>query len=458
MKRIIIIAGIVVVLVIAIVLIVRAVSGGRATPRYITAPVTRTNIDATIQETGTVNPVNEVQVGTQVSGTVATLNVDYNSIVKKGQVLATLDPTSFQASEMQAQAGVSSAQANAAATQATVAQMTADVQSAQANLAKAQAQLVLTQSTMTRDKNLIAQGYIAQSQYDTDAAAQRAAQADVNAAATAITAARAQENASSHQAISSSAQIASAQGQLQMSSYNLARATITSPIDGIVVSRNVSIGQTVAASFQTPTLFVIASTLKDMQVDASVDEADVGELRAGQSATITVPAYPNTIFKGTVSQVRVNPTTVANVVTYDAVVAVHDETARLKPGMTANVTIAVSTRTNVLAVPTAALLFKPRVGSAGPSAPPAGPGGPAGFAAATTSSTPPPVAGAPGSHVVVWTLSAAKRPQAVQIVIGMSDGQNFEIRSGNLKEGDRVITGQLQARSGSTSNPLAGGR
>jgi HlyD family secretion protein len=458
MKRIIIIAGIVVVLVIAIVLIVRAVSGGRATPRYITAPVTRTNIDATIQETGTVNPVNEVQVGTQVSGTVATLNVDYNSIVKKGQVLATLDPTSFQASEMQAQAGVSSAQANAAATQATVAQMSADVQSAQANLAKAQAQLVLTQSTMTRDKNLIAQGYIAQSQYDTDAAGQRAAQADVNAAATAITAAQAQENASSHQAISSSAQIASAQGQLQMSSYNLARATITSPIDGIVVSRNVSIGQTVAASFQTPTLFVIASTLKDMQVDASVDEADVGELRAGQSATITVPAYPNTIFKGTVSQVRVNPTTVANVVTYDAVVAVHDETARLKPGMTANVTIAVSTRTNVLAVPTAALLFKPRVGSAGPSAPPAGPGGPAGFAAATTSSTPPPVAGAPGSHVVVWTLSAAKRPQAVQIVIGMSDGQNFEIRSGNLKEGDRVITGQLQARSGSTSNPLAGGR
>jgi HlyD family secretion protein len=455
MKRIIIIAGIVVVLVIAIVLIVRAVSGGRATPRYVTAPVTRTNIDATIQETGTVNPVNEVQVGTQVSGTVATLNVDYNSIVKKGQVLATLDPTSFQASEMQAQAGVSSAQANAAATQATVAQMTADVQSAQANLAKAQAQLVLTQTTITRDKNLIAQGYIAQSQFDTDAAAARSAQADVNAAATAITAARAQQNASSHQAVSSSAQIASAQGQLQMSSYNLARATITSPIDGIVVSRNVSIGQTVAASFQTPTLFVIASTLKDMQVDASVDEADVGELRAGQSATITVPAYPNTIFKGTVSQVRVNPTTVANVVTYDAVVAVHDDTARLKPGMTANVTIAVSTRTNVLAVPTAALLYKPRVAAAAPSGASAAPGG---FGAAVPSTTPPPVAGAPGSHVVVWTLSAQKRPQPVQIIIGMSDGQNFEIRSGNLKEGDRVITGQLQSRSGGTSNPLAGGR
>jgi HlyD family secretion protein len=454
MKRIIIIAGIVVVLVIAIVLIVRAVSGGRATPRYITAPVTRTNIDATIQETGTVNPVNEVSVGTQVSGTVDNLYVDYNSIVHKGQILATLDPTSFQASETQAEAAVSQAQANSSATLATVAQMQASVLSAEANYRKAQAAQSLAQTNLQRDHSLLSQGYIAQSQMDTDAEAAKSTQADVSAAAMAVNAAKAQANASQHQSVASVAQIASAQGQLSQASYNLNRATITSPIDGIVVSRGVSVGQTVAASFQTPTLFVIASTLKDMQVDVAVDEADVGELRAGQGATITVPAYPNTIFKGTVSQVRVNPTTIANVVTYDAVVAVHDATARLKPGMTANVTIGVSTRTNVLAVPTAALLYKPRVGAAAPSAP-AGAGG---FGAAVPSTTPAPVAGAPGSHVVVWTLGAQKRPQPVQIVIGMSDGQNFEIRSGDLKEGDRVITGQLQARSGSTNNPLAGGR
>ncbi len=458
MKRIIIIAIVVIVVVLGAFFGIRALTSQRATPRYITAPVTRTNIDATIIETGTVNPVNEVQVGTQVSGTINNLYVDYNSIVHKGQVLATIDPTTFQASELQSQAAVSQAQANASASQATIAQMQASVASAQANYAKAQAALNLAQTTVGRDHTLFAQGYIAQSQLDTDASAVQAAQADVDAAAMAVNEAKAQTNASQHQSAASQAQVGSAEAGLQQSTYNLTRATITSPIDGIVVSRGVSIGQTVAASFQTPTLFVIASTLKDMQVDVSVDEADVGQLRKGQSAIITVPAYPNTSFKGTVAQVRVNPTTIANVVTYDAVVAIHDASARLKPGMTANVTIAVSTRNNVLAVPTAALLYKPRVSSASPSSAPAGPGGAGGFAVASTSSTPPPLAGAPGSRAVVWTLGANKRPQPVQIVIGMSDGQNFEIRSGNLKEGDRVITGQLQARSGSTTNPLAGGR
>jgi HlyD family secretion protein len=453
MKRILIISGAIVVLIIATIAIVSAFNAQRSAPRYLSAPVARADINASIQETGTVNPVNEVQVGTQVSGTIATLDVDYNSIVKKGQVLATLDPTSYQASEAQAQASVASAQANAAATQATVSQMSASVQSAQANLAKAQSQQTLTQATLTRDRTLISQGYIAPSQLDTDAAAARAAQADVHAATMAVAAARAQQNASTHQAVASTAQIASAQGQLQQANYNLQRATITSPIDGIVVSRNVSIGQTVAASFQTPTLFVIASTLKDMQVDVSVSEADVGELRTGQSALITVPAYPNTTFQGTVQQIRVNPTTVQNVVTYDTIVAIHDESARLKPGMTANVTINVSKRTQVLTVPIAALLYKPQAARVSAGGAPGGGGGSltAGVA------TPPPVAGAPGSRVVVYALRQQK-PQPVQIIIGMSDGQNFEIRSGDLREGDRVIIGQLQARQSSVTNPLGGGR
>jgi HlyD family secretion protein len=453
MKRIYIIGAAVLVVVIILFFGIRALTSKSATPRYLTAPVTRTDIDATIQETGIVNPVNEVTVGSQVSGTINKLYVDYNSIVKKGQVLATIDPTTFQAADSQAQAGVSVAQANASATQATVAQMQASVQSAQANYQKSQAALVLAQTTLKRDQALIGQGYIPQSQLDTDSAAQKSAQADLSASAMAVNAAQAQENASTHQAAASMAQISSAQGQLQTASYNLGQAKIVSPIDGIVVSRGVSIGQTVASSFQTPTLFVIASTLKDMQVDTNVDEADVGQLQKGQGATITVPAYPNTSFKGTVQQVRINPTTISNVVTYDAVVAVHDDTARLKPGMTANVTIAVSKRSNVLAIPVAALLFKPRVGSSAPAAAPAGPGGPIGFAAASNSATPPPLAGAPGSRAVVWTLSASKKPQPVQIVIGMSDGVNFEIRSGDLKEGDKVIIGVLQSRSSRTSTP-----
>jgi HlyD family secretion protein len=454
MKRIIIISVAVLVVLVGAVFIFRAIGTRRMAPRFITAPVTRADINATIQETGTVNPVNEVQVGTQVSGTIATLNVDYNSIVHKGQVLATLDPTSFQAAETQAQAGVAQAQANSSASQATTAQMAANELSAVANYRKAQAANTLAQTTLSRDKSLIGEGYIAQSQMDTDTSAARSAQADLHASQEAINVAKAQASAAQHQAVASGAQVASAQGNLDMASYNLARATITSPIDGIIVSRSVSVGQTVAASFQTPTLFLIATTLKDMQVDVSVDEADVGQLRPGAPATITVPAYPNTTFNGTVTQVRVNPTTVANVVTYDAVVKVHDESARLLPGMTANVTIAVAKRSNVLAVPVAALLYKPRTPTTTAAAPA---GGPVAFGAPANTTTPAPVAGAPGSRVVVWTLSQRK-PKPVQIVIGMSDGTNFEIRSGALKEGDLVITGQLQARSGGTTNPLGGGR
>jgi HlyD family secretion protein len=448
MKRIWITIGVIVIVLVGGFFAYRAFSAQRTAPRYLTAQVARADISANIQETGTVNPVNEVQVGTQVSGTISSLLVDYNSIVHKGQVLATLDPTSLQAAETQAQAAVMSAQANSSASQATVAEMAANAQSAEANYRKAISQAALAQQTLSRDQQLLGKGYISQSQTDIDSAAAKAAQDDVNAAEMAAAAARAQENVSSHQFTASGGQIASAQGQLQQASYNLARATITSPIDGIIVSRNVSIGQTVAASFQTPTLFVIASSLKDMQVDVSVDEADVGQLRTGQSAAITVPAYPNTTFKGTVSQIRINPTSVQNVVTYDAIVTIHDESSRLKPGMTANVSIAIAQRNQVLTVPVSALLFKPQRAPGG--------GTPGAAGAAATSATPAPIAGAPGSHVTVWTLSQ-KKATPVHIVIGLSDGTNFEVLSGPLKEGDSVIIGQLQSRSGSTSTtPLAG--
>ena len=462
--------------------------------RYITRPVQYTDISSTVTETGTVNPVDQIQVGTQVSGTIATLGADYNSRVKKGQVLATLDPTSFQAAMEQQSASLAAAQSTAAASasslaqsqvavrtaQANYQQQLANLRNAQANATKARSQLALAQTTVKRDSSLLAQGYIAQSQMDTDQTAAQAAQDDYAAAQAAIGVAQAQVasnlsqvrsvqqavQTAAAQAAASGHQVSSASAQLQQAQYNLSRTIITSPVDGIVMARNVSVGQTVAASLSTPTLFTIASNLKDMQVDTSVDEADVGSVRQGETAVITVTAYPNVTFNGTVQQVRVNPTIVSNVVTYDAVVAVHDDSGRLFPGMTAQVVISTSTRTHVLAVPLQALLFRPlqqgaRPTSSGGSTPSGGPlggavfvgpggGGPGGGAANA------PVAGAPGSTVTVWVLRN-KQPAPVRVVIGVSDSRNVEIRSG-LQEGQQVIVAAVRGARRSGQGGAGGGQ
>jgi HlyD family secretion protein len=458
----------------------------RASVRYITQSVAYSDISSSVTETGTVNPVDEIQVGTQVSGTLQTLNVNYNSRVKKGQVLATLDQTSFTAAVDQASAALEAAQATAAADQSAIAQAGAsaasaaanlqqqqqNLVSAQANLSKAQAQMKLSQLTVQRDTQLLTQGYIPQNQMDTDqTTAQgdlegyRAAQAAVGvahaqaaAAAAQLQAARQQISTATAQAAAAQHQASSAAAQLQMAQYNLSRTMITSPVDGIVLARNVSVGQTVAASFQTPTLFTIATNLTDMQVDTSVDEADVGHVRQGEAAQISVTAYPNVTFQGTVQQVRVNPTVVQNVVTYDAVITVHDTSGRLLPGMTAQVSIDTGTHTHVLAVPTAALLFRPL---APRSAPSAAPGGAFGFGAPAITGGDPavnaPGAGAPGSRVTVWALRN-NRPVAVSVIIGLSDGRNVEITNGNLKQGDRVIIAQPRGGQGRQGGPGGGGQ
>ncbi len=474
-RRIWIAAAVVAVLVLLAWIVARLLAGNANAPRYVTAPVRVADISSTVEETGTVNPVNEVNVGTQVSGTISSLDVDYNSIVRKGQVLATLDQTPFRAAELQAHGNVAAAESNAAAASSTAAQSAASVQnaiasqrsaaageqSASANVAKAQAQLALSQATVSRDRSLLAQGFIAQSQLDTDLAAERTNEANLQASQAALTAAQAQASAANtqiasagyqhqanlHQAQAAAAQAQAGQGQVQQADYNLANAVIRSPIDGIVVSRAVSVGQTVAASFQTPTLFVIASSLRDMQVDTSVSEADVGQLQAGESARITVPAYPNVVFNGTVTQIRVNPNTVQNVVTYDAIVSVHDASARLKPGMTADVVIAVSTDKHVLAIPAAALLYRPSDANAHGSGGSQGGGSQGGG---------PQVAGAPGSRAYVYVLTDGK-PVRVPVVIGANNGRLYEVRGDRLKEGDEVIVGQLQAAQFTNSNPMAGG-
>jgi HlyD family secretion protein len=414
--------GVAAVLALAAIFVLRPLLSRRDGIYYVTRPVAYADISATVNETGTVNPVNEVQVGSEVSGTIRTLGVDFNSTVKKGQVLATLDPTTFQAAVDSAQANLTLVQAN--------------LDEARVNVDRAKAQMDLAALTLQRDEPLLKQGFITQNQFDTDQTAAQTAREEYLSSQAAVKVAE--------------AQIAAARGQLDQARYTLSKTVIRSPFDGIVMARNVSVGQTVAASLQTPTLFTLATNLTDMQVDTSVDEADVGSVHAGQSAQVTVTAFPNVAFPASVQQVRINPTVVQNVVTYDAVVRVHDTSGRLLPGMTAQVVIETGKRQHVPAVPIAALLYRPLAAQAARG----GFGQPGGFAAGVVqSSGAAPVAGAPGSTVTVWVLRDG-RSEPVRVVIGLTDGANVEITSANLHIGDLVIIAQRRGagRGGPSGN------
>ena len=388
---------------------------------YDTVPLARADFSQTVTATGTVDPQNTISIGSQESGIVSEIDVDYNSHVHKGQVLARLDPSTFQASldsaraalaqaQGQAQAAAATsagapssianaeaiaraAQANAQAAQATAAMNAAAIASAQSNVSKTQAALAVAQQTVTRDRTLLAQGYIAQSQLDADAAtlvADQAAQQSAvvavhqatlqaSASASAATASNAQTVASTDQtgtaaatAAQQSATAAAAQAAIgiqaasvRSAQQNLDRTTITSPVDGTVIARAVTIGQTVAASFQTPTLFTIAQDLGKMEVDLAVGEPDIGNVRAGENVDFTVLAFPNHVFHGTVSQVRKQSVVQSNVVTYTTVVLVDNRDGKLLPGMTANATIDVATAKNAFVVPLTALTYRPQNGLGG---------------------------------------------------------------------------------------------
>ena len=420
--------GAVIVVAVGAFLLVRSLGSRRDGISYVTRPAGYADIASSVHETGTVNPVNEVQVGSEVSGTVRTLHADFNDRVKTGQVLATLDPTTYQAA-------VDSSKANLALTQASL-------NSAQVNVGKMKALLDLANLTLQRDEPLLKQGLINQNLVDQDRTATETSRQDYLASQAAVRVAE--------------AQVSVARGQLEQAQYNLSKTIITSPFDGIVMARNVSIGQTVAASLQTPTIFTLATNLTDMQVDTSVDEADVGNVRQGAKAQITVTAFPNVVFDGTVQQVRINPTVVQNVVTYDAVVQVHDTSGRLFPGMTAQVTIETGNRAHVLSVPIAAILYRPLAATQGGGA--AGGFGGGGFGAGVVQSSGAApagaaVAGAPGSTVTVWVLRGA-RPTPTRVVIGLSDSANMEITSGNLAAGDPLVIAQ---RRGGASRPAGAG-
>ncbi len=285
-------------------------------PSYRTDPVSIGDIQQTVTATGTVNAVTTVQVGTQVSGTIKTLYVDFNSRVKKGQLIAQIDPSTFESQVQQAKA---------------------NLLSAEANLEKAQTALANDKKTFDRNKELLAKKLIAQSDLDT---------AETN------------YQSDKAQVASAKAQIEQAKASLDLSQQNLAYTRIISPVDGVVISRAVDVGQTVAASFQTPTLFTIAQDLTKMQIDTNIAESDIGVIKVGQDVEFTVDAYPDTTFKGKVWQIRQAPIIVQNVVTYDVVIQVNNRDLKLMPGMTANVSVIIMTRHDVLRITNAALRFR----------------------------------------------------------------------------------------------------
>jgi HlyD family secretion protein len=364
---------------------------------YQTATVTRGPITQAVTATGTLNPVVNVQVGSQVSGNIQKLFADFNSQVKAGQLVAQIDPVLFQATVTQAEGDV----------------------------ANAQAALELAKLNATRTQELFAK--------------KNSAQADLDSA-----------TANLHQAESN---VKIKQGALDKAKADLDHCKIESPIDGIVISRNVDVGQTVAASLQAPVIFTIANDLAKMQIDANVAEADVGVVAIDQNVDFTVDAFPMQTFHGKIVQVRNAPITVQNVVTYDTVIGVDNKDLKLKPGMTANVSVVIAQRDNVLQIKNAALRYRPADATPTESKPPTSP------AARAAAGRPAGARERRSSERTIYILSGG-RPKPVQIKTGISDGIVTEVVEG-LKEGDRVVTAELTTAAGSASpppNPFGGGQ
>jgi HlyD family secretion protein len=500
--------------------------GNRSTaPVYMTARVERGNLRNTVTATGTLQAVTTVQVGSQASGTISALNADFNSIVKKGQVVAQLDPAvakaqvdQSRAALQQAQAslqlaragvansraGVSDAQARALAAKSTVQNSQAGVSSSQANLAVLKAQQDDAFSYLKQQESLVKSGVVAQREYDIALTAYKTAEARYNQAAAQLNQARFSEQSASGAGVAQSlaqvqqsqaqvqqsqaqvqqaqAQVQQAQAALRLAEVNLTHTTIVSPIDGIVVSRTVDVGQTVAASLSAPTLFTIANDLRQMQVIANIDQADIGLVEQAKSVKFTVDAFPGKDFDGKIEEMRLNPTNVQNVVTYNVVIDVSNPEQKLKPGMTANLTITIDERNNVLKVPNSALRFTPTdangqriTGAGGGSGQGRRQGANTQQSAdnangSSNSATPGNAqqsgerkfapASAPvleGQTRVVWVLGADGKAQPRRIKVGLTDGASTEVIEGSLQEGEMVIIGQtISAASKSTASPAPG--
>jgi len=352
-------------------------SGGDKSKQYETQPVERRTITQVVEASGTINPVNMVSVGSTVSGLISAIYVDYNSVVKKGQILAEIDPRTFQQ---------------------TVNQNLAAVNSARANLRDMQANAEMSRKTLRRYQNLYKRNFVPKSELDQAINDYKSDMAKISSA---------------------KADISKAQAQYQSSLINLSYTKITAPVDGMIVSREIDLGQPVAAGFQAPELFTIAQDIQKMQIEVNVSEADIGNVKEGQEVEYTLDGYPDTTFKGRVTQVRISPTTVSNVVTYSVIVAVDNNDLKLKPGMTANVSIITAKHENVLCVPNFALKFTPN------------PDGPK------------------YDKQGIWIMvkhALKETMKRVEIETGLSDDSYTEITSKGVKEGDLVIVGVKGAK------------
>jgi HlyD family secretion protein len=363
-------------------------------PTFTTAQVTRGTIVATVEATGTLEAVTTVQVGSQVSGTISALHADFNSEVRKGQIIAELDASLFQTQVEQAQA--------------TVVRLQADVD--RAKVQAADAALKLKRAHELFDRQLIPA-----TDLETAESNARSADAAVKGA---------------------EAQVVQARASLNQAQVNLSHTIIRAPIDGVVIARNVDVGQTVASSLQAPTLFIIARDLTEMRVNASIDESDIGEIDPKQKVTFRVDAYPNEIFTGTVSQVRLQPVVQQNVVSYVTVIDVPNPELKLKPGMTAAVTIETGRADDVLKVPNAALRFTPR----SPETARDGRGNGRGSSSS--------------EHVreAVWVL-AQDLPTRVPVETGITDGRDTAIVGGDLQSGVPVVTGTASTAATPSTSP-----
>ena len=347
--------------------------------RYQTAPIKRRTITQVVEASGTINPVNTVSVGSTVSGLISAIYVDFNSKVTKGQLLAEIDPRTFQA---------------------TVDQNQASMNSAEADLANREAALEMSEKTLRRYRNLYARSFIPKADLDQAEADYKSNLAQVNAAKAKINQTRAQYN---------------------QSLVNLNYTKITAPVSGMIISREIDLGQPVAASFQAPELFTIAQDLEKMQIEVNVSEADIGDVKEGQEVTYTLDGYPNSVFNGKVTQVRISPTTVSNVVTYSVIVTVDNKDLKLKPGMTANVSIITAKNEDVLSVPNIALKFTPQTD------------------------------GKKYKTQGLW-VKDGMHIKRIDIQTGASDDSYTEVKGDNIYEGERVLVGIKSAKNKKQQN------
>jgi HlyD family secretion protein len=434
---------------VAIVAAVLVYRWSRPKVEYLTARVDRGDIKSTVTTTGNLNAVITVQVGSQVSGNITALYADFNTKVKKGQLVALIDPAPFQAAVDQAKATYNSARAAVGTAEASLAKSRSDLASALANVANQKANLVKAQSAvelgkveMDRRAVLIQQGATSQEDYDTAKATYDQAVASVDAAKASVDSAQAAAESAKKAVDVAQAQLQQAQATgeqdkaaLAQAQLNLDHTRILAPVDGTVESRNMDVGQTVAASFQAPVIFLIAQDLTKMQVDTNVGEADMAGIRLDQRADFTVDAYPGQIFSGKVWQIREAPINVSNVITYDVVIAVSNPDLKLFPGMTANATIFTSQASNALRIPKSALRFHPR--------------------ATTAKSSAAPSAGQPDQNQIVYLLDRGQ-PKAIRVKLGISDPNYVQVLEGPLQGGQEVIVG-MKGPQRAASQPQTGG-